>query len=196
MNVEQQPVRMGRRIAVWGVTGSGKTTLAKRLGQLLRLTVVELDAIRHARGWNSADDRELREVLTRRLESNPDGWVIDGSYSAIMDVYLSGIDTLVWIHLPFGTSFWRLLKRTVSGGIRRTQHYPPDGPRESLTLSFFSKRSILWWSISMHRPWTQATGERIADLRPEVRAYELRSPREVEAFVRAVEAQARTAASP
>jgi adenylate kinase family enzyme len=194
--VEQQPVQVGRRIAVWGVTGSGKTTLASRLGETLGLGVVELDAIRHARGWDSTDWPEFREVLTQRLDSLPDGWVVEGSYSAIMDVYLSRIDTMVWIHLPFRMTFWRLLKRTVPRGIKQTRLYTETGPHESLRQTFLSRQSILWWAISSHRGYAEKRRERIAALRPEVRVYELRSPREVEAFVRAVEAHARDAVSP
>jgi hypothetical protein len=125
----------------------------------------------------------------------PDGWVVEGSYSRIMDVYLSRIDTMVWINLPFRTSFWRLLKRTIPRGIKQTQLYTETGPHESLRQTFLSKQSILWWAITSHPSATNRRRERIAALRPDVRAYELRSPREVEAFVRAVEAQARTAAS-
>jgi adenylate kinase family enzyme len=193
--VEQEPIPIGRRIAVWGVTGSGKTTLAKRLGEALNLGVVELDAIRHARGWDSTDWPEFREVLTERLDALPEGWVVEGSYSAIMDAYLSRIDTMVWIHLPFHTSFWRLLKRTVSRGITRTQLYTATGPHESLRLSFFSRRSILWWSISMHRRSTKVRRERIAVLPPQVRVYELRSAREVNGFVAALEEARREAPS-
>jgi adenylate kinase family enzyme len=71
--VEQQPIQVGRRIAVWGVTGSGKTTLAQRLGETLGLGVVELDAIRHARGWDSTDWPEFREVLTERTRCRTAG---------------------------------------------------------------------------------------------------------------------------
>jgi hypothetical protein len=93
---------------------------------------------------------------------------------------------MIWIHLPFRTSFWRLLKRTFSRGLTRKQLYTDTGPHESLSLSFFSRRSILWWSISMHRPSTRTRRERIAALRPGVRVYELTTPREVEDFVAAV----------
>jgi adenylate kinase family enzyme len=194
--MQPQPFQVGRRIAVWGVTGSGKTTFAKRLGEALGLGVVELDAIRHARGWDSTAFPEFREVLTQRLDAMPDGWVVEGSYSAISDIYLSRIDTMVWIHLPFRTSFWRLLRRTVSRGARRTRLYTPTGPRESLALSFFSRRSILWFALTSHPQAAERRRSRIAALRPEVRVYELRTPREVEAFVREVEAQAHASVSP
>jgi len=192
--METQPIEVGRRIAVWGVTGSGKTTLSQRLAAILGVGVVELDAIRHARGWDSTDWPEFREVLTERLDSMPDGWVVEGSYSAIMDVYLSRIDTMVWIHLPFRTTFWRLLKRTIPRSIKQTRLYTQTGPHESIRQTFFSKQSILLWSGASHRGSGEKRRARIAALPPQVRVYELRSPPEVEAFVQAIQVQvARTA---
>jgi len=187
--METQPIEVGRRIAVWGTSGSGKTTLSQRLGAILGVGVVELDAIRHARGWDSTDWPEFRAVLSEHLDSMPDGWVVDGSYSAIMDVYLSRIDTMVWLHLPFRTSFWRLLKRTIPRSIKQTRLYTPTGPHESIRQTFFSKESILWWLISSYRGSGEKRRARIAALPPQVRVYELRSPREVEAFVQALQVQ-------
>jgi adenylate kinase family enzyme len=62
---------MGRRIAAWGATGSGKTTLAQQIGKALGLAVVDLDAIRHADGWDSTGWDDFREILTSRLEGTP-----------------------------------------------------------------------------------------------------------------------------
>ena len=47
--VETQYV-LGKRIVIFGATGSGKTTLARRLGETLGLPVMQLDSIRHERG--------------------------------------------------------------------------------------------------------------------------------------------------
>ncbi len=46
---------LGRRIVVWGVTGSGKTTLAKSLERARACRVIELDARSAASGWDSTD---------------------------------------------------------------------------------------------------------------------------------------------
>jgi adenylate kinase family enzyme len=183
----ETPSALGRRIAVWGATGSGKTTFAQDLGEALGLAVVDLDAIRHANGWDSTDWDDFREILTRRLEGHPEGWVTAGSYSAISDVYLSRIDTLVWLHLPWRLSFWRLFWRSVSRAVTREPLYHQDGPRESWRLLFMNRKSILWWSISHHRAGVRNTRERIAALPSSVRTYELRSPQEVVTFLSAAE---------
>jgi adenylate kinase family enzyme len=187
MPIEMTPMLVGRRIAVWGATGSGKTTFAEKLGQALGLVVVDLDAIRHSNGWDSTDLDDFREILTRRLEGHPEGWISAGSYSAISDVYLSRIDTLVWLHLPWRISFWRLFLRSVSRAWTQEPLYHEQGPRESWRLLFMSKKSILWWSISHHGAHFRNTRERIAVLPSTVRIFELRSPQEVLAFVRAAE---------
>jgi len=190
MHQEGKPFVVGRRIAVWGATGSGKTTFARRLGAMLGLHVVELDAIRHDRGWDSTPDDEFRERLTRRLDEHPEGWVTDGSYSAISDVYLSRADSLIWLHLPWPVSFARLFRRTVARAWTRASFYHAAGPTESWRMTFLSRRSILWWSIGHHRTYLRNVRERIAALRPEVAVYELRSSGEVEAFLLAAARQA------
>jgi hypothetical protein len=96
----------------------------------------------------------------------------------------------VWIHLPFRTSFWRLLKRTIPRGIKKTQLYTATGPHESIRQSLFSKQSILWWAISSHRSGLAKRRERIASLPPEVRVYELQSAQAVEDFLQSVTSQA------
>ena len=175
----QPPIHLGRRIVVWGATGSGKTTLARRLSQTLGLPAIELDAIRHRGAWDAVDFPEMRNVLRERLAACPEGWVIDGSYSPTHDLYLPSADTLIWLHLPWRVSFWRLLKRTVSRAWTREPVYHEDGPRESWRLTFLTRRSILWWSISNHRNNVRTARERIASLPPHVLTYELRCAREV-----------------
>jgi adenylate kinase family enzyme len=187
MQPHNGPIQVGRHVVVWGATGSGKTTFTSRLGRSLGLHVVQLDAIRHEHGWDSTDWPEFRERLVATLETHAEGWVTDGSYSRISGEYLSRADSLIWLHLPWRLSFWRLLKRTVWRAWTGEPLYNESGPRESWRLSFTSSRSILWWSISHHRIGVRTTRERIAQLPPGVPAYELRSPAEVRAFLEAVE---------
>ena len=174
-----QPVELGRRIVVWGVTGSGKTTFAKHLSEHLGLSRVDLDAIFWKPDWVETPDDEFRAGVQAALDAAPDGWVLAGSYSRISDVYLSPADTLIWLHLPWRVCFWRLLLRTVSRAWTREPLYYEGGPQESWRLSFFDRKSILWWSISHQRRSVRVTRERIAALSPKIRVHELRSSRDV-----------------
>jgi adenylate kinase family enzyme len=122
---------------------------------------------------------EFEQALERDLDNASDGWVSDGSYSQVMHVYLSRADAIIWLHLPWRVSFWRLLKRTVRRALNQERLYNPDGPHESLRMSFLTRDSILWWSISHHRTAVRNYRARIAALPPHVRVYELKSTREV-----------------
>lgn len=50
---------MARRIAVVGVSGNGKTTLARRLAATLDVPYTELDALNHLPGWIEATAETL-----------------------------------------------------------------------------------------------------------------------------------------
>jgi adenylate kinase family enzyme len=184
---EERPV-LGSRIVVWGVTGSGKTTLARQLGTTLELPVVELDAIRHANGWDSTDWDDFRSILAQRLDHYEDGWVLEGSYSRIMDAYLSRADTLLWLHLPWRVSFARLLRRTVARAWDQQPLYNEHGPHESWRQSFLSRNSILWWSLSTYRSRERIIPERIANLPASIKAHKLRSTGDVARLLASLDA--------
>jgi adenylate kinase family enzyme len=175
---------IGQRIVIWGVTGSGKTTLARRLGQALGLPVVELDAIRHRNGWDTTPWEEFRAELEATLDSHKDGWVLEGSYSRVMDIYLSRLDTMIWLRLPWRVTFSRLFQRTIARAWDKQPLYNRHGPTESWRMAFFDRRSILLWSISQHRRIRRDQRKRIDALPEHVSVHELGSARELDAFVK------------
>lgn len=175
---------------IYGATGSGKTTLARRLGELLDLGVIQLDAIRHDGAFDATPWDEMRRRIEETIASYPDGWLCEGNYSRVRDASLSRADPLISVDLPWRTSFWRLLKRTVGRAWTGEPLYPPNGPRETWRGSFLSRQSILVWSIANHRRRKRSIAQAIADAPPGACVYRLRTPRDVEALLRAAERQA------
>jgi adenylate kinase family enzyme len=189
-----EPIEMGRRIVVWGVSGSGKTSMARHLAECYSLPRIELDALYWNAGWVGTPDDEFRFKVETALNAAPHGWVLDGSYRRVSDLYLAAADTLIWLHVPWRVSFWRLFKRTVVRAIDQKPLYYENGPHESWRMSFLSRESVLWWSITMHRRATQLRAERIAALPPHVHVYELRSAAEVRQFLARLKAEAQFSA--
>ncbi len=107
------------RIVVNGTTGSGKTTVSKRLAELLGLRHVELDAYRHGPNWAETPDALFRENLRAALSG--DRWVADGNYSLARDVVWSRAATLVWLDYPINVVMWRLFWRTIRRGVTRQE---------------------------------------------------------------------------
>lgn len=72
------------RVVIRGNSGTGKTTLADQLSQILNVPVIHMDELFWAPGWVKRTDEEVLAKLESRLNDAKDtGWVIDGNYRAI-----------------------------------------------------------------------------------------------------------------
>ena len=140
---------LGDRVNVVGLTGSGKTTVGKRLSEMLCSAFVELDALFWEPDWTGASEPVFRERV--EAAAGGDRWVIDGNYGRMRDVIWARVTTVVWLDLPLRTAFWQLLRRTV--GRARTKEELWSGNRERWVTSFASRDSILVWLFRSY--WRQ-----------------------------------------
>lgn len=100
-----------RRIIVVGCQGSGKTRLARALGQKLALPVVHLDVLYWQPGWTPSDTASFRARVAEAIAG--DAWVVDGSFSGLaFDLTLARADVLVVIDRPRWVCQWRILWRS------------------------------------------------------------------------------------
>lgn len=101
-----------QRIMVTGVSpGAGKTTFARRLGEVVNLPVYHLDAYYWKPGWVETDKKEFRH---KQMElANEPCWIIEGNYSNTMDIRLPACDTLIQLELPLWCCLWRVVKRRI-----------------------------------------------------------------------------------
>ncbi len=136
-----------RRIAVIGTSGSGKTTLAHRLAERLGIPHVELDALHWGPNWTPVALDLFRERVAQALSG--EAWIVDGNYSRVRDIVWVRADTVVWLDysLPvvLGRVIWRTVRRAVKG--EELWH----GNRERLRTAFFSRDSIILWSLRTYR---------------------------------------------
>ncbi len=170
-----------KQIVIYGVTGSGKTTLARRLARELGLRHVELDSLYHGPGWTPTPPEEFRAKVQKELDASPAGWVADGNYTAVRGFLLPQADTVVWLRLPWRVSYSRMLRRTFSRAITRKELW--NGNKESLRLMFFDKESLLLWGIRQHRPSQERIGGALDEIPHAAEVFEPHSAREVEALV-------------
>lgn len=166
---------------VIGATGSGKTTLGRRLGETLGVPHIELDSLFHQPSWTPTPDDEFRAKVLAAIDSSPNGWVTDGNYSIVRRAILPVADTVVWLRRPWRVSYWRLLKRTVTRAWRREELW--NGNRESFRLSFLSRDSILLWGLTHWRAHHRHARDDLAAIPHSAQVIELRNDREVDAFV-------------
>ena len=147
MNADVRQADSGfRRIHVVGTTGSGKTTLAQRLAQLLRISHIELDALHWGPNWALPMVEEFRERVAEALSG--DRWVVDGNYGKVRDIVWARADTVVWLDYALPVIMGRLLWRTIRRGVTREELW--SGNRERLWNHFFSRDSLLLWALQTY----------------------------------------------
>lgn len=173
-----------QRIAVVGTTGSGKTTLARRLATALDLPHVELDSLQWGPEWTPAETEAFREGVARALAG--DRWVVDGNYGAVRDLIWSRADTVVWLDYSVGTVLRRLLVRTLRRVLRREVLW--NGNRERFWVQFGSRDSIFVWMFRTH--WRRRdTYPALLDMpqHRHLRVVRLYAPRAADAWLRVVD---------
>lgn len=164
-----------KKILVIGSGGAGKSTFAQRLGEILGINVIHLDALYWQPGW--VEPAKAEWAVTVDALISRESWIMDGNYSGTVERRLAACDTVVLLDLPTLTCVWRVLKR-----LRRYRNTTrPDmgaGCPEQFNLKF-----LLWvWN------YRQRTRPKIAGLlkgcESDVRVIWLRSQVEIDGFLR------------
>lgn len=125
-----------KKILVIGSGGSGKSTVATRLGALLDLEVTHLDKLFWRPGWSKRAPEEWLQIVTDL--TNRDSWILDGNYSGTLDLRFQKCDTVVFLDLSRWLCLWRIVTRM----LRYRNGRRPDmaeGCPEKLDLEF-----VLW----------------------------------------------------
>lgn len=175
-----------KRVAVIGVSCSGKTTLAGILAERLDVLHVELDALHHGPNWTEASAEELRAAVLAALERCPDGWVIDGNYQGkIGNLVVERADTVIWLDPSLPLIVSRLARRTAGRIVRRTELW--NGNRETIRNTLFSRDSLLAYTVKSHGRHRRLQPQRLAHL--DARLVRLGSAGEVKRWLESVLSQ-------
>lgn len=162
------------RIILLGPAGSGKTNLARRLGERTGVPVVCLDDIWRPE-WGKEDVPVFRALLVKA--HGDESWISDGNFAAAsFDIRLPRATLIVWLDRPR----WLCAMRATGRIFRKASDHRIGGLMK--VLRFIAKFE------RVNRPLIERL--RIAH-GPEVPVIHLRSDRDIDAFVRDYSLQAR-----
>lgn len=100
----------GERILVYGVTGSGKSTLTAAISRRTGLPWHCMDDLTWEPGWTEVPGEEQRRRVANVCAG--EHWIIDTAYSQWLDIVLARAETIVALDYPRWVSLGRLLRRT------------------------------------------------------------------------------------
>jgi adenylate kinase family enzyme len=169
-----------RRILVAGVSGAGKTTLARRISERTGIPHTEIDGLRHGPGW------ERRETFERDVElfTRAEQWITEWQYRELRPLLADRADTLVWLDVPTALTMARVIRRTVRRRLRREVLW--NGNLEGPLWTFFTERDhIVRWAGRTRNSWRAHVAEAAA-AHPELRIVRLRSRADVATWLSAL----------
>ncbi len=178
-----------RRVSVVGSSGSGKTTVGRRVAEVLGVPFFELDGIHHQPGWTPLPAEEFQDRIRPVVAG--DAWVIDGNYASlgIQDLVWPRADTVIWLDLPRRQAMWRVVRRTILRAARREELW--NGNVEPWS-NFFDPRpemNIITWTWTRHGPVRARYEAKTRDPAwSHLDVVRLRTPAEVEDFLSGLEA--------
>ncbi|CAN5432722.1 AAA family ATPase [soil metagenome] len=129
-----------KRILVYGVCGSGKTTFARDLSLATGIPWYSVDDIAWLPDWTPMPDDEQTERFSEIC--GQETWIMDTAYGKWLDVVLCRADVIIALDYPRWFSLARLLRRTIRRAI--TKEPCCNGNVESL-IKAFSNDSIIGW---------------------------------------------------
>jgi adenylate kinase family enzyme len=168
---------LGEKIAVVGVSASGKSTFARQLGNILGCEVIHMDAIMWKPGWLYVGSEET----TKRLEavSAEPHWIIEGYVKTAARTFLfERADTIIYLDYPRIVASWRYVKRWW----KHRRHARPElaGSPEVFDFKFLK----LVWSKG------EAIGlnQFLSEVKDQTKIVVLRSPAEALRFLNSMSA--------
>ncbi|QMU98339.1 AAA family ATPase [Microbacterium esteraromaticum] len=171
------------RVLIAGVTGSGKTTLARRVAARWGVRHVEIDALFHGPDWIPRPSF-LDDVRAFAAE---DRWVTEWQYTSkgTDEILAPRAQLVLWLDYPWSVVRSRLVRRTVARHVLRTELW--NGNRERGLANIFNRDAeeniLLWQTRTLHK-WAERMPAVEARF-PHLTIVRFTHPRETERWLRA-----------
>ncbi|WP_311244265.1 AAA family ATPase [Microbacterium sp. WCS2018Hpa-23] len=182
LSVDDPLPRRPERVLIAGVTGSGKTTLARRVADLWDLRHVEIDGLFHGENWTPRPSF-IDDV---RAFASEDRWVTEWQYTSKgTDAILAPRAQLViWLDYPYRVVRTRLLRRTIGRSILRTRMWN-DNVEKPIWRMFSGdpEENIIAWQTKTLHKWAERMPDVTGD-HPHLTIVRMRHPRQTERWLR------------
>jgi adenylate kinase family enzyme len=176
---------IGKRIVVVGTSGVGKSTLSASLSQTLSIPYIELDALFWNENWTGSSDELFTQRVQDALQAAGEAWVVDGNYGLTRSLVWPKADTVIWLDYPLWLIYWRLLQRALKRILSQELVWGKN--RETFANQFLAKDSLFVWATTTYKRRRETYLQIMAENAfPHIHFFHFRSPKETEAFLKAI----------
>ncbi len=113
-----------QRIHIVGGPGTGKSTLARRLGESLSLPVHHLDDIAFEGIEFLPRPLTAKMADVERIASEP-RWICEGIFVGWVEALTKRADLIIWLdHVTWPRAAYRISRRFLAGGISEAKRHP------------------------------------------------------------------------
>ena len=121
-----------KRIAIVGGPGTGKTTLAQKLSEILKLPALHLDSVNFKRNWEKIDDKTRDSIILEKAKE--EYWIIDGNYVGTLPKRLERADLVILLDYSTASIIKGVLERTIRNLNKEKKELP--GCKERISWHF------------------------------------------------------------
>lgn len=161
-----------KRIMIFGIPGSGKSTFSLKLSCLLNLPRFHLDKYFFVSGWQERNYEEFLQIQKELVDQ--DSWILDGNATRSFEIRFQRADTVIYFRFNRILCLWRIFKRLL--------HKHPDISDRAEGCSekiHFHLIRYLWG-------FPQRVKQSIEDLRlkyPQAKFYEFQNDKQARSFL-------------
>lgn len=101
------------KILIIGISGTGKTTLARKLSDFLKIPITHYDELVWGENWKEKDEKRVEQKLEETMKK--DQWIIEGFIHPAAKSKLEKADTVIYLDYSGWQAFW--------GGVARWWTY-------------------------------------------------------------------------
>ena len=164
-----------KKVIIIGSGGAGKSTLARKLGNVLGIKVYHLDALYWKPGWEKTDHDQWKDTIAEILDE--DEWIMDGNFGGTMEMRASAADSIIFLDYSTERCLYGIFKRRVMyhGKSRPDMN---EGCPEKLDWEFIS------WVAQYKRKKSPAIIKLLKQYQEQGKTiYHFTAPCETEAFI-------------
>jgi adenylate kinase family enzyme len=147
------------RVVIFGRAAAGKSSLARTLGEITGLPVIELDKVFWQSGLQPLPPDKWASVQNRLIQNSC--WIMDGDLGPydVIDCRIQAADTIIFLDFPLAICAWRAIRRS-------------------------RERADFWqWLIAYRRKYRPTLTQAFASHASTATLHRLSNPRAVERFI-------------